>query len=708
MTQSAAMKWLRNFPAVCLPATLLLLISSLPAAAQEAPSFDDSTTVVVVEVPVNVHLDGKTVRGLTRGDFEVLEGRQPRELVGFEVVDLAMETGRSTAQESRPRIPIAARRHFLLFFDLTAGGLQGLQGARDLVDSGLHPQDLVGVGVYGRAGAGLLLGFTPDHGQVLAVLDRLGSDFDTSDGKDSEKDPTLLARRDPLRLMPDTRAIDIAREALEMDTGGRGSGAEVYFEMNRSNISQGRSRARAEVGRFSEALSTLADATARIDGRKFLVLFSAGFDDDVFFEEETLTRRSLLDSRQGSTALRDLQRMTDRFVKAGWTIQSVDSAGLQEGRNLSGGTSLALLANETGGETYRSFNHLSGAMDQMLDKTSVTYLLAFRADNVSMDGAFHKIKVRLPNGPRGARLIHRPGYHAPKPFDSEDEGADATADRFSVAEMLLSGENSGSFSVDFLPVSFRQKDATRTFTWIHATGLEALPSDQPFNLELFAYVLDASQRVLDFSVRSFTLDPTKAGPRLVGGGLQALMDFDLPAGTHDLRLLVREPQSGRHALIRAPFEVPSLEETAPALLPPLLLDDELKGVVVRPQADDGTSDDYPFIAGESEQFVPGVHPALAPGKPVRVCLMGYHLTRADLTLNIEVYDVTDLPAGERIDQQRVELVGRSETRADGLDRLYFNLNTAGLASGNYELRASIANSGDGSSQVVASPFRIGG
>ena len=685
---------------------LLLLISSFQVSAQEAPSFDDSTTVLVVEVPVNVHLDGKTVRGLSRDDFEIVEGRQKRELVGFEVVDLTLETGSAKAQEASPRIPIAARRHFLLFFDLTAGGLQGLQGARDLVDSGLHPQDLVGVGVYGRAGAGMLLGFTADHGQVLSVLDRLGSDF-TPDDQDSGQDPTLLARRDPLRLMPDTRAIDIAREALEMDTGGRGSAAEVFFEMNRSNVNQGRSRARAEVGRFSEALSKLADATARIDGRKFLVLFSAGFDDDVFFEEETLTRRSLLDSRQGSTALRDLQRMTDRFVRAGWTIQSVDSAGLQEGRNLSGGTSLALLANETGGETYRSFNRLSGAMDQMLDKTSVTYLLAFRADNVAMDGAFHKIKVRLPNGPRGARLIHRPGYHAPKPFDSY-EGADTTADRFSVAEMLLSGENSGSFEVDLLPVTFRRGSTARTFTWLDVKGLEVLPNDKPFKVEIFAYVLDQSQRVLDFSVRTFSLDPTKVGQRLSAGGLQALMDFELPAGKHDLRLLVREPESGLHALLRGDLEVPTLKDSAPALLPPLLLDDELKGVVVRPQTDDGTSDDYPFIAGESEAFVPGINPALSPAKPVRVCLMGYHLTRADLTLNIEVYDITDHAAGERIDQQRVELVGRSETQANGLDRLYFNLNTAGLAGGDYELRASIASSTVGLSQVVASPFRIGG
>ncbi|MEM8933067.1 MAG: VWA domain-containing protein, partial [Acidobacteriota bacterium] len=432
------------------------LIADIGSAQRSSARFDDSTTVLVVEVPVNVHRDGAAVRGLTRDDFVIREGRKEWPLVGFEVIDLqALDAAErpATVQASGPEVPIAARRHFLLLFDLSAGGLAGLDGARDLVESGLHPTDLVGVGVYGRAGSGLVLGFTADRQQVRATLDRLGGILPDGEA------PPELARRDPLRLMPDTRAIDIAREALEMDLGGRGSNAEVYFDMDRANVAQGRARARAEVQRFSDALGALADATARIDGRKFLVLFSAGFDDDIFNEEELLSRRSLLDSREGSSALRDLQTMSDRFRKAGWTIQSVDAGGLQEGRSLSGGTSLALLASETGGETYRGFNDLGRAMDQMLGRTSVTYLLAFQADGVRIDGKYHDIEVELRDAPRGVRLLHRPGYYAPLPFDAdrddEEAAIDAMAGTFSVAETLLSGETGGEVEVETLIASFR-------------------------------------------------------------------------------------------------------------------------------------------------------------------------------------------------------------------------------------------------------------
>lgn len=676
------------------------------AAADKAPTFDDSTTVVVVEVPVNVHADGEAVRGLTRDDFEILEGKRQRPLVDFEVVDLTLDAPQASPVEAR--VPIAARRHFLLFFDQTSGGMAGLPGARQLVETGLHPQDLVGIGVYGRSGAGLLMGFTADHGKVLEVLTQLTDDDADKDVEASA--PAQALRRDPLRLMPDTQAVELAREALEMDTGGRGSNAEVYFEMNRSNISQGRSRARAEIVRFSNEMGMLADATAGLDGRKFMVLFSAGFDDDVFMEEEILTRRSLLDSRQGASAIRDLQRMTDRFRKAGWTIQSVDAAGLQEGRGLSGGTSLALLANETGGETYRSFNDLGSAMDQMLDRTSVTYLLTFQADDVPVDGAFHKIKVRLKNGPRGARLLHRPGYYAPKPWSENDEevALRASADRFSAAEMLLSGETGGNLELSTLATTFRGhgEDADRTYVWLDVQGLDAAMADGPMNVEVFAYALGPDQDVVDFATRSLSLDPAKVGDRLRAGGLRLLTDFALPSGAYDLRLLVRESASGLHALSTARVEVPPLGD-APTLLPPMLLDDELNGIIVR-SGDDTSVAAYPFVAGESGTFVPALAPPVRPQGPNRVCLMGYHLTRAGFILNVELFDITQSASGERLEQNRIELVGRSETSAEGLDRLYLNLNAGGLAAGRYEIRASLEDSSGGSSQTVASPFRVAG
>ncbi|MGH2726384.1 MAG: hypothetical protein ACRDKS_05350, partial [Actinomycetota bacterium] len=61
-----------------------LAIAAPPAAVAQTESFAEETSVVVVEVPVQVLADGKPVRGLTAADFEVYDGKTPRAVSSFE------------------------------------------------------------------------------------------------------------------------------------------------------------------------------------------------------------------------------------------------------------------------------------------------------------------------------------------------------------------------------------------------------------------------------------------------------------------------------------------------------------------------------------------------------------------------------------------------------------------------------------------------
>jgi len=67
-----------------------LALAAVPALAQNdeavPKTFSESTTVLVVEVPVTVHKDRLPVRGLTAENFEIREKGEHRELVGFEVI----------------------------------------------------------------------------------------------------------------------------------------------------------------------------------------------------------------------------------------------------------------------------------------------------------------------------------------------------------------------------------------------------------------------------------------------------------------------------------------------------------------------------------------------------------------------------------------------------------------------------------------------
>ncbi len=83
-----------------------LLCVVLAVAAARLPAqqetFGETTSTVVVEVPVQVIRDGAPVRGLTRGDFEVFDGRKKQELTGFEVIDLGPPGRRSRRRKRRP------------------------------------------------------------------------------------------------------------------------------------------------------------------------------------------------------------------------------------------------------------------------------------------------------------------------------------------------------------------------------------------------------------------------------------------------------------------------------------------------------------------------------------------------------------------------------------------------------------------------------
>ena len=119
--------------------------------------------MVVVEVPVQVVKDGEPVRGLTANDFELYDGRKKVPITGFEVLDLTAPAEAAGA----PPVPVSARRHFLLLFDLSFSEPKSIVKAREAaqkVVNNLHPTDLVAVATYSSLqGPQLVIGFTPER-----------------------------------------------------------------------------------------------------------------------------------------------------------------------------------------------------------------------------------------------------------------------------------------------------------------------------------------------------------------------------------------------------------------------------------------------------------------------------------------------------------------------------------------------------------------
>lgn len=589
---------------------LAFAFSQHPLSASPALSrFTESTSVVAVEIPVQVVANGEPVRGLGVDNFEVFSGRTKQTITSFEVLDLKV-----AAAGPQP-VAAALRRHFLFFFDLSFSEPESLlkarAAARELVVKNLHPTDFVAVASYHPSkGARVLLGFTADRRQARYAIDNLAA-------------PQLLNRNaDPLRLA----LAEVETSAVSSVSGGRPEIIEELRESAARSESVTRQEELARAAAMTRSLADLARLMAPIQGRKHVVYLSEGFDTSLLVGAEggdsPETRRAIesgqywtVDSekRFGSGRMQDdLEHMLDEFRRADCVIQAVDIGGLRAPAQLvarpSGEGALLLMAKDTGGDLYKNFNDLGQAMGQMLERTSVTYVLTFQPE-VEFDGRYHRLDVRLKGAPRGARVVHRPGYYAPKPFSQQA----AVERQLAAAGAIVGGRESGSLDVSLLAVPFPVKHGKAyvpVLVDVSGPSLLAGLSGDVATIEFYLYAFDEAGAVHDFVAQSVGLDLKKAPPSLRKNGLRFFAHLDLAAGSYSLRSFTRNGQTGSSALRVAAVTVTPLEG-APSLLPPLVPEDEGRWWILRETA--GANEqvvDYPFTLGKSV-FVPATRPVLS-------------------------------------------------------------------------------------------------
>ncbi|HLE85776.1 MAG TPA: VWA domain-containing protein [Thermoanaerobaculia bacterium] len=703
---------------------------------EEGTAFAGETQVVAVEVPVQVLLDGEPVRGLTAESFRVYEGRQLRPITGFEMVDLSLRSpaaaaaaaGDGPAPPAALAVPPAGRRHFLLFFDLafTRAGYQAraLEGARSLVREGLHPSDLVGVAFYSdRRGASLVLQFTPDRTQVERVLDAFEY---LLEGKKQRPGAEVAAgteaarRPDPLGLTAggwDTALVQVGQaagyqtsdfaEALAA-VGGKGSGIGGFLMENLlSHSAAFMEQAYEEQGAtkasyLADNLKALAKLLRGIEGPKHLVLLSQGFDATLM---EVRSGDSEMGSGGGSWLLRAMNDAVAELRRSGWVIHGADLGGIADideaefAFQTKG--SLAFLAKETGGTLIDNTNDLAVGLEDVLQRTSVTYVLTFQVAEVPEDGAFHPIRVELVDGPRGARVVHRTGYHAPRrPADQDPLEQLAQA-----AALILAGDEVGG-----LPVSLRATalsyagESAEVPVLLEITGrdlLEGRPGDRA--PELYVYAFDAGGAVGDFFARSVTLEPAggAGASRRQLLGVKLVGALALAPGRYEIRALLRSG-AGLETVRATTLEVPA-RGAGPSLLPPLFIQgSEERWLVAAVEGDDdreGGGDAFPFQV-EGKRIAPAAVPVLAPGQAARLLLAGVGLAGEGVRLDARIVAET----GEPVRPARLRILGRRAPEAGPPDVLVAELDPAGLAPGAYRLEVAIV----GTAQGVSAPFRVTG
>ncbi len=717
----------RNHPSNRLLLLLLLPLLAGAAAPPSRPTFEDTSQVVAVEVPVNaVGRDGEPIRGLTAADFEVYDGNELQKVTSFEVIDLklrqgALGTAEAPAPQREAELTPSARRHFLFLFDLSFSSptsvIKARQAARDFVLKSLHPTDLAAVATYSlETGPKLVVTFTPDRAQLARAIDTLGFR------------QALDARlSDPLHFMIDTPASASQEAAMNISDGLdlRAQKDQALFEYLKSiTFASERQERQFQISRiagYSRSLGEMARALNAVKGRKHVFYFSEGFDSRLLLGRQTTDQEadednfSIMrgqnwmvdnDARYGNTSLqKNLERMLDEFRRADCVIESVDIGGLRAGNDQQGRPSgqegLFYLANETGGELFKDANDLRQPLDRVLERTSITYLLTFERSDLKPDGAFHRLRVKA-KLPPGARLSHRAGYYAPRPFKE----LDPLEKNLLASDGIASAHPKRDIDVNVLAAAFRASPTLAYVPVILEVGGRSLlegSSGGKLNVEIYSYVSDSEGQMRDFFNQRVDLDLGKGRQGMVDGGIKYYGHFDLPPGQYDVRVLVRNADTGRTGVQTAHVDVPTYDQAKPVLLPPFFMEDRQKWLLVRETDHQGgqqSSVVYPFTV-DGEPYVPAARPTLRRESPAKLCLVAYNLGKGDLAVQGEVVavDGTASPSG------KLSKVQRTATGIPGLDKLVATFDPAGLNAGSYVLKVAVTDPA-GHRQTNSLPFQV--
>ena len=701
--------------------TAAILVGSLgPAAAVGAEEFEDRVDVLEIQVPVNVvGRDGNAVRGLTSEDFVVREGRREREIADLRVIDLrALESTDGRIQMEHV-LPAEGRRHLLLVFDLTFSSpgaiLRARQAARRFVLRDLHPTDLAAVMSFSeQAGPQLLVTFTSDRAQLARAIDNLGRQ-------------DLLKGRpgDPLRFVvdnpstgadlqsPDRSASDQDVEHTLTDTTKSALDATEEV-MEREIARQERSYARGRIETWVGYLDFLGRALTRVAGRKHVVYFSEGFDDRLLMgrgaQQQMQDQR--LSARVGHqlpvdpdalygnlSLLSEITRALIDFEKSGTSIQAVDIAGVSSRRN--SGFLHSTMARETGGVVIENTNELEEELGAILERSEVTYLLTFRADDVERDGSYHPIEVKVPGAPE-AEVLFRPGYHAPEPF----QDLHPLEKSLLAADALAAAAPRREIALDLLAAPF-QATSGRAYVpvIVEIDGDSVLDSHDGdiLPLEIYAYASDSRGRMQDFFTQLVSLRSADARESLPGSGLKYYGHLNLDPGEHLLRVMARNGATGDTGVSSIRLVVPDFADERPDLAGPFAPEPLGRWLLVREnRGAEGSQVIYPFTV-KNEIFVPAVRPLLSHRESNPLYLMAYGLGPGELAVSGEIFD----SEGETVGPADIELAERVETETKGYEKLQLGFHPPDLEPGGYRLHLTVGRADESLSAKAVMSFRIG-
>lgn len=356
--------------------------------------------------------------------------------------------------------------------------------------------------------------------------------------------------------------------------------------------------------------NNVVDSLRQVPGRKSLVLVSGGLP--------------LFDVESG-TIVGDIGQLfnilKDNAMRSGVVINTMDIRGLRAtgvvasftvtpGKSaLGGGTSagsdtntagrgpdlallgdrplteqltLSALAGDTGGVSVINSNNFSAGLDRVLNRSKGYYRLAYRPSE-KFDRKFHKLEIKVRRS--GTRVYAAGGYFAredkaTKPATKAEEIIYAAKSPLARRDLDIAAE----LQYTFLPNNQAQLDIN-TFIDAHKLNLKRDPEGKYQSaFDVVGFVFDQLGRVRGGISQTVKATLTEADyQHALLTGLSYTASTQLPPGYYQVRLVVREVDTGNIGTVSKYFEVPDLNNKQITMSSILLYEINPTGTPKNPQ-----------------------------------------------------------------------------------------------------------------------------
>ena len=568
-------------------AILILITVALAQTTQkprsQKPDPDDTVHIGVQLIQIDVSVTDKSDRpvpDLKPEDFELFEDGKKQEIKFLEYVD-AVKGRRSKSRPGAPTVVVEAGeasdvnnqklgRIFAFVVDDLTIPLQDMTTVRQMltnfVDHDMLPGDLVAI-VRSVGGRSLLEQFTGDKDLLRRAVSLLTS----------STHPFAVSA-------PGAARVNLAAQSPAGATASTNSDTRSFSDISGDVDIQSASDDTNLTLRSLMALSTASfviDSMRDLPGHKTMVLLSGGLP--------------IFSSRSGQISnVSDLfTRLADNAARSGVVINTMDVRGLSstpgvvraadvEGKsalgvqpgggagrfgesldptvrntegqaNLNEPMGLTNLASRTGGIAVQNTNNFSAALGRILAHSDGYYLLAYTSTNENWDGKPRKWSIKVKRS--GVRVSMREGYLAREdkagPQNKQNELLEAARSPIArndinlAVNLLMKAVDSGKTALDIhLLIDVNQLNLTSS-------------DGKDHNFDIAGFVYDEFGKLRGGF--AYTFKPTLSPEQLKqADGLSYTASTQLPPGNYQIRIVVRENDTGSLGTLSRYLEIPDL------------------------------------------------------------------------------------------------------------------------------------------------------